>query len=204
MKVPFVDLSEQYLFIQNEVQAVVNEVLDSKNFISGPYVKKFESEFAQFTNSKFCIGVGNGTDALFLAMKALDIGVGNEVIVPANTFIATSEAVTLNGARVVFVDCHPETYTIDLSKIASHITPLTRAIIPVHLYGHPVDLVELSKIANEKGLFIVQDCAQAHGAKIKNNHLSNYGDIQCYSFYPGKNLGAFGDAGAVTTNNEYL
>ena len=204
MNIPFVDLSEQYSNIENEIKSAVNEVFISKKFISGPYVNKFELEFSKYTNSSFCIGVGNGTDALFLAMKALNIGQGHEVIVPANTFIATSEAVTLNGAKIVFVDCKPDTYIIDLKKVESQITQLTRAIIPVHLYGHPAEMTELTKLVQKKDIYIIQDCAQAHGAKINENHLSDFGDVQCYSFYPGKNLGAFGDAGAITTNNEYL
>jgi len=201
MDVPFVDLKAQYINIKDEIDDTFKKVITDTAFINGKYVKEFETNFAQFCHAKYCIGVGNGTDALFIALRALDIGAGDEVIVPANTFVATSEAVTQAGAKVVFVDCNPETYNIDANLIESSISSKTRAIIPVHLYGQPADMETIRYIADKHGLKIVQDCAQAHGAEISKKPLASFGDILCFSFYPGKNLGAYGDAGAIITND---
>lgn len=204
MKIPFVDLKAQYRSIAPEIDEAIAKVVTDCAFIDGKYVKEFEKNFAQFCRARHCIGVGNGTDALFVALKALGIGQGNEVIVPANTFVATSEAVTMAGAKVVFADCDPQSYTIDVNLIETLINSKTRAIIPVHLYGHPADLKAIKTIADNHNLKVVQDCAQAHGATIYNNTLSDFGDVLCFSFYPGKNLGAYGDAGAILTNNVEL
>jgi len=202
--IPFVDLKAQYLSISKEIQAALADVIQNTAFIGGKHVKEFEANFAAFCRAKHCVGVGNGTDALFLALKALGIGEGDEVIVPANTFVATSEAVTLTGARAVFVDCDPHTYNIDVTKISEKLSGRTRALIPVHLYGQPADMKSVCRIARDSGLKIIQDCAQAHGAEIDGTPLAAFGDVLCYSFYPGKNLGAYGDAGAVVTDDEGL
>lgn len=204
VRVPFVDLKAQYQSISNEINAAIQNVISDSAFIRGKYVNEFEKNFAKFCEAKHCLGVGNGTDALFIALKVLGIGAGDEVIIPANTFIATAEAVTMAGARVVFVDCNPATYNIDAGQIESKITPRTRAVIPVHLYGQPADMMEIYKTAQGHGLKIVQDCAQAHGATLDGKPLAEFGDILCFSFYPGKNLGAYGDAGAIVTNDEAL
>ena len=202
--IPFVDLKAQYMTIAGEIQESLADVIQNTAFIGGKHVKKFEANFAAFCRTKHCVGVGNGTDALFLAIKALGIGPGDEVIVPANTFVATSEAVTMAGARVVFVDCDPQTYNIDVTKIAARVTKRTKALIPVHLYGQPANMKSVCQVARDYGLKIIQDCAQAHGAEIDGAPLATFGDVLCYSFYPGKNLGAYGDAGAVVMDDDDL
>jgi dTDP-4-amino-4,6-dideoxygalactose transaminase len=204
MKVPFVDLQAQYLSIKNEIDQAIANVINDAAFVGGEYVKQFEEEFAAFCMAKHCVGVGNGTDALFIALRSLGVRKGDEVITAANSFIATSEAITMAGAKVVFVDCDPRTYNIDTKKISSAITPRTRAIIPVHLYGQPADLAALQTIARERGLLLVEDAAQAHGAEFEGKRVGGFGDMACFSFYPGKNLGAYGDGGAIVTNNEEL
>ncbi len=204
MEIPLVDIKAQYELIKSEIDSVVAQVISEGAFIGGEYVKKFEEEFGSFCGARNCVGVGNGTDALFIALKCLGIGQGDEVIVPANTFIATAEAVTLCGAKVVFVDCDSESYTINIESLNESLTAKTQAIIPVHLYGHPADMSAIREIANRFQIKIIQDCAQAHGAEINGNKLIEYGDILCFSFYPGKNLGAYGDAGAIVTNDEDL
>jgi dTDP-4-amino-4,6-dideoxygalactose transaminase len=167
-------------------------------------VQNFEKDFAAFCGVKHCVGVGNGTDALFIALKALGIGAGDEVITVANSFIATSEAITLTGARVVFADINPHMYNIDTTKIEAKITKKTKAIIPVHLYGQPVDMDPILALAKKYNLKIVEDCAQAHGAVYKGRTVGSLGDMACFSFYPGKNLGAYGDGGAIVTSDEAL
>jgi dTDP-4-amino-4,6-dideoxygalactose transaminase len=201
MNIPLVDIKSQYESIKEEIDNVVSEVISQSAFIGGPYVKSFESAFAVYCGVKHCIGVGNGTDAIFIALKALGIGAGDEVITVANSFIATSEAITMTGARVVFVDIDPKTYNIDTNKIAEKITSRTKAIIPVHLYGQPADMDPILALAKKNNLKIVEDCAQAHGAVYKGRTIGSIGDMACFSFYPGKNLGAYGDAGAIVTNN---
>src|SRR5208283_2612585 len=183
---------------------VIAEVLSKSAFIGGPYVKSFESAFAAYCGVKHCIGVGNGTDALFIPLKTLGIDPGDEVITAANSFIATSEAITMTGAKVVFVDIDPRTYNIDTQKIEEKVTSRTRAIIPVHLYGQPVDMDPLLTIARKYSLKVIEDAAQAHGAEYKGRRIGSIGDMACFSFYPGKNLGAYGDAGAIVTNNDEL
>jgi len=204
MKVPFVDLKAQYFAIKAEIdQAIQNVILDSE-FIGGKYVESFEKNFANYIGAQFCIGVGNGTDALFIALKELGVKKGDEVITAANSFIATSEAITMTGAKVVFVDCDEKTYNIDVRKIENAITEKTKAIIPVHLYGQPASMDKIFEIAKRYGLFVIEDAAQAHGAKYQSNNIGTTSDCACFSFYPGKNLGAYGDAGAIVTNNDEL
>ena len=201
MNIPFVDLKAQYASIKNEIDSAVKEVIDNTAFIGGSFAKKFEDAFAAFCNVRYCVGVGNGTDALFIALKSLGIGEGDEVITVANSFIATSEAVSMTGARVVFVDIDPKTYNIDINKIEEKISAKTKAIIPVHLYGQPADMEPIIQLAKKYKLKIVEDAAQAHGAEYKGKKIGSIGDMACFSFYPGKNLGAYGDAGAVVTND---
>lgn len=204
MNIQFVDLKAQYETIKNEIDSVIKAVVSETAFIGGQYVTKFEDSFATFCGVKHCIGVGNGTDALFIALKALGIGSGDEVITVANSFIATSEAITQTGARVVFVDINPRTYNIDTNKIGAKITSRTKAIVPVHLYGQPADMDPIIALARTHNLKIIEDCAQAHGALYKGKTIGSLGDMACFSFYPGKNLGAYGDAGALVTNDDKL
>jgi dTDP-4-amino-4,6-dideoxygalactose transaminase len=202
--IQLVDLKAQYLTIKEEVDAVISDVLTKTAFIGGAYVKDFEDAFAAFCGAKYCVGVANGTDALFVTIKCMGIGSGDEVIVPANTFIATAEAVTQAGARVVFADIDPKTYNIDAAKLEGKITKKTKAIIPVHLYGQPADMDAILALAKKYNLKIIEDSAQAHGAAYKGRTIGSMGDAACFSFYPGKNLGAYGDAGAVVTNDQGL
>jgi len=202
--IPFVDLKIQYQAIKEEINAAVMEVLDRGDFILGSSVGRFEEEFSKFCDSKYCVGVASGTDALYLSLKALDIGGGDEIIAPANTFIATVLAISYSGASPVLVDVNPGTYNIDLKKVEEKITSKTKAIIPVHLYGRPVNMGVLGVIANKYNLNIVEDACQAHGAVWKNKKVGSFGDLGCFSFYPGKNLGAYGDGGAIVTSNEKL
>jgi dTDP-4-amino-4,6-dideoxygalactose transaminase len=198
--IKFVDLKAQYLGIKEGMDSAIKDVLDNTAFIMGKNVSEFEKEFAEFCNSKHCIGVSNGTSALFLALKAAGIGSGDEVITVPNTFIATTEVVTQCGAEVKFVQIDPKTYTIDVTKIRDAITHKTKAIIPVHLFGQSCDMKPILEIAEENNLIVIEDCAQAHGAEYHGKKVP-IGDIGCFSFFPGKNLGAYGDAGAIVTNN---
>ncbi|BBC73984.1 erythromycin biosynthesis sensory transduction protein EryC1 [Altererythrobacter sp. B11] len=200
MNVPFLDLRAAYLELKNEIDAAVERVLDSGWYILGAEVNAFEDDWAEYCEADHCVGVANGLDALTVALRALDIGPGDEVIVPSNTFIATWLAVTAVGAVPVPVEPDPRTYNLDHEMIAEAITPRTRALLPVHLYGQPVDLDPILAIARDRGLFVIEDAAQAHGARYKGRRIGAHGDVVCWSFYPGKNLGAMGDAGAVTTN----
>jgi len=204
MKVPFVDLAAQYASIKKEIDEAMQQVISGTAFIGGFYKEKFEQEFAAYCGAKHCIGVGNGTDALFITLKALGIGSGDEVITVANTFVATSEAIVSTYANCVFVDCHPDFYNIDHQKIEEKITARTKAIMPVHLYGQPAALDEILTIARNNNLFVIEDAAQAHGAKYHGKTVGTLGDVACFSFYPGKNLGAYGDAGAIVTNDTQL
>ncbi|MBN1183772.1 MAG: DegT/DnrJ/EryC1/StrS family aminotransferase [Bacteroidales bacterium] len=204
MKIPFVDLQTQYSNIKNEIDETIFGVIDQTAFIGGNYVKKFEEAFSNYIGVKSCIGVGNGTDSIYIALRALGLGPGDEVITVANTFIATSEAITMTGARPVFVDCDENTYNIDVNKIQEAITSKTKAIVPVHLYGQPADMISILEIAKKNNIYIVEDAAQAHGAEISGRRVGTFGDAACFSFYPGKNLGAYGDAGAIVTNNDDL
>ncbi|HAQ39049.1 MAG TPA: erythromycin biosynthesis sensory transduction protein eryC1 [Bacteroidetes bacterium] len=208
MIIPFLDLKAQYISIKHEIDNAVLYVIENSVFIKSQQVKDFEKEFARLHNVKHCIGVGNGTDAITISLKALGIKQGDEVIVPANSFIATSEAVTSAGGKVVFVDNNPETYTIDIAKIEESITSKTKFIIPVHLYGQPAKMDAIIEIASKYGLKIIEDSAQAHLAEFNGSNgwqkVGNFGDMATFSFYPGKNLGAYGDAGAILTNDDEL
>lgn len=201
MKVQFVDLKAQYQSIKDEIEVAIGEVLTSCAFINS---RSFEADFAAYVGADHCVGVGNGTDALCLAMQALDIGAGDEVITAANTFIATAEGITYTGATPVFVDCDATTYNIDPAKIEAAITSRTKAVVPVHLYGQPADMDPILDLARKHGLKVIEDAAQAHGALYGDRRIGTLGDAACFSFYPGKNLGAYGDAGAVTTGDEEL
>ena len=204
MKIPFVDLKAQYSSIKEEIDQAISNVIQESAFIGGKYAKAFEEDFADYVGVKNCVGVGNGTDALYVALKALGISEGDEVITVANTFIATSEAITMTGAKVVFVDCDKETYNIDVDKLEQAITSKTRAIIPVHLYGQPAEMDKIKDVAKKHNLYVVEDAAQAHGAEYQGQRIGTIGDMACFSFFPGKNLGAYGDAGAVVTNDDEL
>jgi dTDP-4-amino-4,6-dideoxygalactose transaminase len=204
MNIPFVDLKAQYQTIESEIQPAINQVLTKCNFILGAEVEEFEQNFGKFINVRRAIGVSSGLDALRLAMAALDIGVGDEVIIPANTYIATALAVSAVGARPVLVDCDSATYNIDVSQIEPVITSRTKAIIPVHLTGQAADMDPILEIARLHNLYVIEDAAQAHGVLYKGKPCGSIGVIGCFSFYPGKNLGAYGDAGMVTTNDQNL
>lgn len=204
MKIPFVDLKSQYISIKDELDQVINNVITESAFIGGKYLKAFEHNFANYIGVKHCIGVGNGTDALYIAMKSLGIGSGDEVITVANSFIATSEAITLTGAKVVFVDCDKQSYNIDIEKIERALTGKTKAIVPVHLYGQPAAMDSIKTIAKKHNLYIIEDAAQAHGASFKEKNVGTFGNLACFSFFPGKNLGAYGDAGAIVTDDDGL
>lgn len=201
MKVPFLDLKAQYKSIQNEISDAIHKVIESCAFAGGPFVEQFEEEFASFCHCKSAIGVGSGTEALWLALIALGVGPGDEVITVPNTFIATAEAISFTGARPVFVDILEQSHNLDPSLIESVITPHTKAIIPVHLYGQMADMDPIMEIAQANELFVVEDACQAHGAKHKGRSAGSIGNVGCFSFYPGKNLGAYGEAGAVVTND---
>jgi dTDP-4-amino-4,6-dideoxygalactose transaminase len=202
--IPFVDLSAQYRSIKSEIDNAIKECIDDTNFIKGKAVSVFERSFADYLGVDCCVGCGNGTDALEIILAALNIGPGDEVLVPALTWISTAEAVTNAGAEPVFIDIDPHTYTIDYTKIPEKLTNRTKAIIPVHLYGCPADMNEIKKIAEKHGLFVIEDCAQAHGAEYNGRKIGTFGIASAFSFFPSKNLGAFGDAGAIVTNNKDL
>jgi len=198
-RIPLVDLAAQYRALGPALEEAARRVLASTRYILGPEVESFEREFAAFCEVPHAIGVANGTDALELALRALQVGPGDEVITVPNTFIATQEAISATGARPVFVDVDPHTRTLDPRLIHPAITPRTRAILPVHLHGHPADMDPILAIARARGLAVLEDAAQAHGARYRGRPVGALGDAACFSFYPGKNLGAAGDAGAVTT-----
>lgn len=202
--IPFLDLGAAYRELKPEIDAAVSRVLESGWYILGPEVAAFETEWATYCGAQYAVGLANGLDALVLALRALEIGPGDEVIVPSNTYIATWLAVSGVGGTPVPVEPDPATHNIDPTRIEAAITPRTRAILPVHLYGQPADLDLILDIARRHRLFVVEDAAQAHGARYKGRRIGAHGDIVCWSFYPGKNLGALGDAGAVTTNNADL
>ena len=204
MQIPFLDLKAQAKIIGVEAAEKFKQAMENAAFIGGPEVMNFEQEFAQFCDSQYCLGVNSGTDALRFALMAAGIGPGQEVITVANTFIATGEAISQVGAIPVFVDILPGTYNMDPEKAAARITPRTRAIIPVHLYGQPADMDPLLDLAQKHNLVIIEDACQAHGALYKGRKAGSLGLAGCFSFYPGKNLGAFGEAGAVVTQDEQL
>jgi dTDP-4-amino-4,6-dideoxygalactose transaminase len=202
MQIPFLDMKAPYLELKSELDEAYQRVMESGSYILGSEVEMFEQEFAQYCGVKHCIGVGNGLDALFLVLKAWDIGEGDEVIVPANTYIATWLAVTYTGAKVVPVEPDELTYNIDPTKIEVAITKNTKAIIAVHLYGQPADMPAINAIAKKHSLKVLEDAAQAHGARCHGKRVGGLGDAAGISMYPGKNLGALGDAGVVTTNDD--
>ncbi|CAI8753115.1 erythromycin biosynthesis sensory transduction protein eryC1 [Pseudomonas soli] len=202
--VKFLDLHAQYQTIRGEIDAAISDVIANSSFIGGKGVRAFEEAFASYCGARFCLGVGNGTDALEIAIEALDLPPGSEVLVPANSFIASSEAVSRCGHKVVFVDNDADTYVISVDDVLKKLTVNTKAIIAVHLYGHPCDMKALSDICKSRGIYLIEDCAQAHGAEFEGQRVGSIGDISAFSFYPGKNLGAYGDAGAIVTNDEAL
>ncbi len=204
MKVNFVDLRAQYLSIRDEIDEAIQNVIVSSAFSAGPFVLSFEENFARSHHARYCLGVNSGTSALHIALWALGIGPDDEVIVPTNTFFATPEAVSLCRATPVFVDCEPTYFNIDPGRIEQAITNRTKAIIAVHLYGQPAKLDEIEAIALNNNLLLIEDCAQAHLAQYRQRAVGTFGRAGCFSFYPGKNLGAYGEAGAVITNDRGL
>lgn len=204
MTVPFVDLRAQYLSIKAEIDESIRRVLDNTSFVLGREVEAFEAAFAEYTGARFCIGLNSGTAAIQLALMACGIGAGHEVLVPANTFFATAEAVSTAGATPVFVDADPVSYNIDVTGIEAAITERTRAIMPVHLYGQAADLDSIFEIAKRHQLLVIEDAAQAHGSLYQGRRVGALGAAGCFSFYPGKNLGAYGEGGAVVTNDEAI
>lgn len=216
MQIPFLDLKAQYSTIKPEIEKEINEVLENTAYICGKKVKAFEEQFAKAHNAKYCLGLSSGTDALHLAYWNLGIGISSqvekgklreemdEVIVPVNTYIATAETITMVGAKPVFVDHHEESYTIDPRKIEEAITPRTKAIVVVHLYGQAADMDPILAVAKKYGLIVIEDCSQSHLAEYKKKKVGTFGKVATFSFYPGKNLGAYGEAGAVLTNDRQL
>ena len=204
MNVPFLDLKPAYLELKEELDAAYHRVMESGRYILGPELEAFETEFAEYCSVKHCIGVGNGLDALHLILRAMEIGPGDEVIVPAHTFIATWLSVSYSGATPIPIDIDEKTYNINPNLIEAAVTEKTKAIVPVHLYGQPADMDPILKIAKKYDVKVIEDAAQAHGARYKRRRTGSIGDAAGFSFYPAKNLGAFGDGGAVTTNDDTL
>jgi dTDP-4-amino-4,6-dideoxygalactose transaminase len=204
MRVPLVDLSAQYQLIRGEVMQAIEDVLDSMHLFLGPQLRAFEDEFAAYCGARYCVGVANGTDALHLALRAAGIGQGDEVVTVAHTFFATAEAIVMAGATPVFVDIDPDTYLMDVTQVEARLTPRTRAIMPVHLYGQMVDMDPLMDIAARHNLVVIEDAAEAHGAEYRGRRAGAVGHLGCFSFYYSKNLGAYGESGAVTTSDPEL
>lgn len=202
--IPILDLTEQYHSLKDEIRRAVEGVFESGHFINGPNVSALEEEIARYVGTAHAVGLNSGTDALHLALRALDVGPGDEVITTPFTFVATTEAIGIVGATPVFVDIDPVTYNIDPKAIEAAITPRTKAILPIHLYGHPAPMPEIVEIAGRRGLAVVEDCAQAIGATIGGKKVGSFGDVGCFSFFPSKNLGAFGDGGMATTGRDDL
>lgn len=202
MEICFVDLRSQYQSIKTEIDNAIQSVIDETAFIKGKYVSKFEKEYAERYGVKHCIGVANGTDAIYISLKALEIGKGDEVITVANSWVSTSEAITQAGARPVFVDIEPDYYTIDHKLIEEKITDKTKAIIPVHLFGQPAEIGKIKQICDTHNLHLIEDCAQAHFAEYNGQKVGTFGISGTFSFFPGKNLGAYGDAGAIISNDD--
>jgi dTDP-4-amino-4,6-dideoxygalactose transaminase len=201
IQVPYLDLKAQYRSIKSEIDAAVSRVLENAQFVLGPEVAEFEREFAAYCGTSECIALNSGTSALHLALLAAGVGPGDEVITVSFTFVASVATILYAGARPVLVDIDPHSFTMDASKLEAAITPLSKAILPVHLYGQSADMDPILEVARRHGLIVIEDAAQAHGAKYKGRPLGGIGDIACFSFYPTKNLGAYGEGGAVTTNN---
>ncbi|GAB4328818.1 MAG: DegT/DnrJ/EryC1/StrS family aminotransferase [Candidatus Zixiibacteriota bacterium] len=204
VEVPFLDLRAQYASIKDEIRAAIDAVLESSAYVLGPFVKEFEENFARFCGTKHCVAVDTGTSALHIALLAAGVGPGDEVITAANTFIATCEAISYTGAKPVLIDIDAATYTIDPNLIEAAITNKTKAIIPVHLYGRPADMDPILAVGKSHGIPVIEDAAQAHGAMYKGRMAGSMGLAGCFSFYPGKNLGAYGEGGAVTTDDDEL
>src|SRR5690348_3208793 len=204
MQIPLVDLHAQYQTIKHEVRAAFEDVLEHMQLFLGPHSRAFENEFATYCGCEFGVGLSSGTDALVLALRACEVGPGDEVITVANSFIATVEAIALVGATPVFVDIDPDTYLMDFRQLESVLTPRTRAIIPVHLYGHSVEMQPVMDFARVHGLRVIEDASQAHGATYEGQRVGSLGDIGCFSLYYSKNLGAYGEAGICITNDERL
>ena len=204
MGIPFVDLKKQYASIKTEIDEAIQNVINETAFIKGKYVNQFEEDYKNIYGVKHVISCANGTDAIYITLKALGIGPGDEVITVANTWISTAETISQTGAKPVFIDIDPEYYTIDVSKIEQKITKKTKAIIPVHLFGQPADLDAITKLCKQYNLFLIEDCAQAHFAEWNGKKVGTFGDAGTFSFFPGKNLGAYGDAGAIVTNKTEL
>jgi dTDP-4-amino-4,6-dideoxygalactose transaminase len=204
MKVNFVDLKAQYQTIKPEIDKAIENVISNTAFILGKAVAEFEEQFAGYCGVKHCVGINSGTSALIMALKALDVGEGDEVITTPNTFIATAEAISFAGATPVFVDIEDRSYNLDPAKLEKAITRKTKAVIPVHLYGQPADMDPILKIAEKKRVAVIEDSAQAHGAEYKGKKTGALAEVACFSFYPGKNLGAYGEGGAITTNDEEI
>jgi dTDP-4-amino-4,6-dideoxygalactose transaminase len=204
IRVPFLDLNAHHAALRSEFDRAIGEVIDSGAFAGGPFVEKFEADFAAFNHSQYAVGLGSGTEALWLALLACGVGPGDEVITVPNTFMATAEAITYCSARPVFVDVDEKTYTMDPAGLEKAITVRTKAIIPVHLFGQAADMDPILEFARKHDLFVIEDAAQAHGAEYKGRKAGTLGHAGCFSFYPGKNLGAFGEAGAVVTGNFQL
>lgn len=204
MKIPFVDLHAQYLTIKPEIDAAMAAVISETAFVRGKYVAAFEEAWAQAAGARYCVSCANGTDAIFISLKMLGIGPGDEIITTANSWIATSETITLTGATPIFVDLEDDYYCLDPSLIEQKITPRTKAIVPVHLLGQPAAMDQMMAIAQRHNLYVVEDCAQAHLADFRGQRIGLIGHAGTFSFYPGKNLGAYGDAGAIITNDEEL
>ncbi|MDQ2872294.1 MAG: DegT/DnrJ/EryC1/StrS family aminotransferase [Candidatus Eremiobacteraeota bacterium] len=202
--IPILDLTEQYRALKAEIDRAVMDVFASGHYINGPSVKAFESEIAAYIGSEHAVGLNSGTDALHLALRALDIGPGDEVITTPFTFVATTEAIGIVGATPVFIDIDPVTYNMDPTLIEGAITPRTKAILPIHLYGHPAPMHDIVAIAKKHGLAVIEDCAQAIGASIGGKRVGSFGDVGAFSFFPSKNLGAYGDGGMATTNRKDL
>lgn len=204
MQIPLVDLKIQYKSLSKEINTAFKKICSSSSFIKGWALEEFEQDFAKFIGTKHCIGVASGTDALHLSLIALGIGKDDEVLLPVNTFIATAYAIIYVGAKPIFVDVDTKTYNIDVNLIEKKITKKTKAIIPVHLYGQPAEMDKIMKLAEKYKLFVIEDACQSHGADYKNKRTGTFGQIAAFSFYPGKNLGAYGDGGAITTNSAKL
>ncbi len=204
MNVPILELKTQYQQIKSEIDAAISEVFEASWFVLGKQGQAFEEEFAAWCGARFCVGCGSGTEAIHLALVAVGVQHGDEVITVPNTAVPTCSAISAAGATPVFVDVNPDTYTMDVAQVESKITPKTKAIVPVHLYGHPVDMDALLEVAQRHSIPVVDDAAQAHGAQVRGRRIGSFGNATAWSFYPSKNLGAYGDSGAVTTNDEAL
>ena len=203
-KIPFVDLHAQYLSIKSEIDSAIADVISTSAFVRGPHVQRFEDAFSELMGVQYCVSCANGTDSLYIAMHALGVQPGDEIIAPAHSWISTTETITQAGGKVIFVDTDLDAFTIDVNKIEEKITSRTVGIIPVHLYGQPADMDPIMAVAKKHNLWVIEDCAQAHLARYKGKLVGSFGNAASFSFYPGKNLGAMGDAGAIVTNDSSL